>query len=55
MEGYSGTGGLNPRAARSELNDYILLAKETLKEMRKIIFDLRPMALDDLDLIPACN
>jgi two-component system sensor histidine kinase DegS len=35
-----------------ELNQLKLLAKESLREIRKIIFNLRPMALDDLGLIP---
>lgn len=33
----------------SQLKD---LVKDSLRELRKIIFDLRPMALDDLGLVP---
>ncbi|MDI6869852.1 MAG: histidine kinase [Bacillota bacterium] len=37
---------------QSELADLKRLAKDCLKEVRRIIFDLRPMALDDLGLVP---
>jgi two-component system sensor histidine kinase DegS len=37
---------------QSELGDLKRLAKDCLKEVRRIIFDLRPMALDDLGLAP---
>lgn len=37
----------------SELADLKRLAKDCLKEVRRIIFDLRPMTLDDLGLVPA--
>lgn len=40
------------KAAKIELNDFKLQVRNTLKDIRKIIFDLRPMALDDLGLIP---
>lgn len=35
-----------------ELSQLKFLVKESLREVRKIIFDLRPMALDDLGLVP---
>lgn len=38
---------------RSELDQLKDLVRQSLKDVRKIIFDLRPMALDDLGLIPA--
>ncbi len=38
-----------------ELNQLKLLVKEALREVRKIIFDLRPMALDDLGLVPTLH
>lgn len=38
--------------AKSELADLRELVRGCLKETRKIIFDLRPMTLDDLGLIP---
>lgn len=38
--------------AKSELIDFKLQVRNTLQDIRKIIFDLRPMALDDLGLIP---
>lgn len=43
----------NPRVAASELNDLKRLINDSLKELRRIIFDLRPMILDDLGLAPA--
>ncbi len=38
--------------ARRELHDLKDVVRNSLAEVRKIIFDLRPMALDDLGLIP---
>lgn len=38
--------------AKSELNNLKDVIRGTLKDVRKIIFDLRPMSLDDLGLIP---
>jgi two-component system sensor histidine kinase DegS len=35
-----------------ELQQMKMLVKESLREVRKIIFELRPMALDDLGLVP---
>ena len=32
-----------------------MLVKESLRELRRIIFNLRPMALDDLGLVPTLN
>ena len=39
--------------AKSELKELRVHIRNTLKEIRRIIFDLRPMALDDLGLVPA--
>lgn len=39
--------------ARLELQSLKIQVRECLQEVRKIIFDLRPMALDDLGLVPA--
>jgi len=39
--------------ARNELQSLKTQVRECLKEVRKIIYDLRPMALDDLGLVPA--
>ncbi|WP_458411840.1 sensor histidine kinase [Schinkia sp. CFF1] len=36
-----------------EIKDLRLMVRSALYEVRKIIYDLRPMALDDLGLIPA--
>lgn len=38
--------------ARAEIRDLKQLVKKSLQDVRKIIFDLRPMTLDDLGLIP---
>ncbi|HHW15703.1 MAG TPA: histidine kinase [Firmicutes bacterium] len=38
-----------------ELLELKRLAKDCLKEVRRIIFDLRPMALDDLGLVPTLS
>ena len=35
-----------------ELNELKSVARDNLQEIRKIIYDLRPMALDDLGLVP---
>jgi two-component system sensor histidine kinase DegS len=43
----------NPSAVTDELNSLIELVRTSLNEVRKIIFDLRPMVLDDLGLVPA--
>jgi two-component system sensor histidine kinase DegS len=44
---------LKPLDLRDELLSLSRLARDTLREMRKIIFSLRPMMLDDLGLVPA--
>ncbi|RXT04492.1 sensor histidine kinase [Ammoniphilus sp. CFH 90114] len=38
--------------ARAELKELKVTVRNTLAEVRKIIFDLRPMALDDLGIVP---
>ncbi len=43
----------NPARADDELNHVKDLLRQSLQDVRKIIFDLRPMALDDLGLVPA--
>ncbi|OGO78717.1 MAG: histidine kinase [Clostridiales bacterium GWB2_37_7] len=42
----------NPIQVKMELNSLKELARVSLKDVRKIIYDLRPMSLDDLGLIP---
>ena len=42
----------NPDQVKVELNSLKELARISLKDVRKIIYDLRPMSLDDLGLIP---
>ena len=41
-----------PQLAMKELKDLKLMVRQSLADVRKIIFDLRPMALDDLGLFP---
>lgn len=43
----------DPARARAELADLRTLARQGLHEVRAIIFDLRPLALDELGLLPA--
>lgn len=44
---------LDPAKVREELITLQNLVRSSLNDVRKIIFDLRPMALDDLGLVPA--
>lgn len=44
---------LNPSMVSSELISLQQLVRLSLQDVRKIIFDLRPMVLDDLGLVPA--
>jgi len=39
--------------ARQELAELRRMVKESMADIRRVIFDLRPMALDDLGLVPA--
>jgi two-component system sensor histidine kinase DegS len=41
-----------PEQVKGELRNLKETVKESLQEVRKIIFDLRPMVLDDLGLVP---
>jgi two-component system sensor histidine kinase DegS len=43
----------NPSRAATELHDLKELVNNTLQETRQFIFDVRPMILDDLGLVPA--
>lgn len=43
----------NPSMLKDELYGLMDLVRGSLQDVRKIIFDLRPMALDDLGLVPA--
>lgn len=45
--------GADPARVRGALDSIRLVAEETLEEVRKIVFALRPTLLDDLGLIPA--
>src|SRR5690606_21532328 len=42
----------NPDRAGEELNDLKTAARGTFQKVRDFIFDLRPMMLDDLGLVP---
>ena len=42
-----------PEKVRQELKELKNIVKDNLQDVRKIIFDLRPMALDDLGVVPA--
>ncbi|MDA8227316.1 MAG: sensor histidine kinase [Desulfitobacterium hafniense] len=44
---------LDPKRTKNELNDLKNLVRANLQDIRRIIFDLRPMALDDLGIVPA--
>ena len=44
---------IDQRRVKQELNDLKNLVRSNLQDIRRIIFDLRPMALDDLGLVPA--
>lgn len=44
---------LNPSMVSGELISLQQVVRQSLQEVRKIIFDLRPMVLDDLGLVPA--
>lgn len=42
----------NPERGKQEISSFKEIVKESLKEVRNLIFSLRPMTLDDLGLIP---
>ncbi|AEF94054.1 putative signal transduction histidine kinase [Desulfotomaculum nigrificans CO-1-SRB] len=44
---------MNPGMVKGELISLQQLVRQSLNDVRKIIFDLRPMVLDDLGLFPA--
>ncbi|MDW7670236.1 MAG: histidine kinase [Bacillota bacterium] len=44
---------VNPQQVAEELRELMWLVRNSLEDVRKIIFDLRPMSLDDLGLLPA--
>ena len=43
---------IDPHKVQLELKDLKAITKDSLQDLRKVIFDLRPMALDDLGIIP---
>ncbi len=46
---------VEPHSVKKELVGLQELVRQSLQDVRKIIFDLRPMVLDDLGLVPALN
>ena len=44
---------IDPNRVTAELKDLKTLVRSNLQDIRRIIFDLRPMALDDLGIVPA--
>ncbi|MDP4158852.1 MAG: sensor histidine kinase [Bacillota bacterium] len=46
---------LDPSRVKSELQDLKKLVRSNLQDIRRIIFNLRPMALDDLGIVPAIS
>jgi two-component system sensor histidine kinase DegS len=44
---------IDPSRVKAELKDLKNLVRSNLQDIRRIIFDLRPMALDDLGIVPA--
>jgi two-component system, NarL family, sensor histidine kinase DegS len=44
--------GRDPRLVLRELADFKVGVRDALEETRRLIFDLRPMTLDDLGLVP---
>jgi len=44
---------IDPSRVAAELKDLKTLVRSNLQDIRRIIFDLRPMALDDLGIVPA--
>jgi len=44
---------LDPSRVKAELVDLKYLVRSNLQDIRRIIFDLRPMILDDLGIVPA--
>jgi two-component system sensor histidine kinase DegS len=45
----------SPEEALHEIRDLRKMVRSALYEVRRIIYDLRPMALDDLGLVPTLN
>lgn len=45
----------DPTRVKAELMDLKNLVRSNLQDIRRIIFDLRPMALDDLGIVPAIS
>ena len=45
-------GGSSPEAARAEVRQLIEMVEHTLEATKSFIFDVRPMVLDDLGLVP---
>lgn len=46
---------LDSNRVKAELKDLKILVRSNLRDIRRIIFDLRPMVLDDLGIVPAIS
>lgn len=46
---------LDSKRVKAEIKDLKILVRSNLQDIRRIIFDLRPMALDDLGIVPAIS
>jgi len=46
---------LDPSRVKAEIKDLKTLVRSNLQDIRRIIFDLRPMALNDLGIVPAIS
>lgn len=53
LDGCQRLADLDPQRLKEELQQLKELVQLSLQDVRKILFDLRPMALDDLGLVPA--
>lgn len=53
IDGVAGNIKTDPDAAQTQMADLRTMAQGALAELRKMVLDLRPSALDDLGLVPA--
>jgi signal transduction histidine kinase len=53
LQTYQALLGSDPEHAAQELDGAVGSIRDTLQEIRRLIFDLRPMSLDEIGLVPA--
>jgi signal transduction histidine kinase len=53
LQTYQALLGSDPEHAAQELEGAVGSIRDTLQEIRRLIFDLRPMSLDEIGLVPA--